>query len=679
MSSVPDTNTNTAPIEAVTDAFARWKKTVEAELKGAPFDKKLVTRTFEGVALQPLYTRADLVGLRDVATQPGQAPFLRGKSATGYKARAWEIAQEIAASTPKDFNAAVKADLMRGQDSVVLSESLPVSSLADLRTALDGVALDAIPAHLEAGADALPVAALYVALAEERKVPLAKLTGSVAADPLSQWVKTGHLPHSLADLYTNLAEWTRWASQNAPALHTIGVNARVWGDAGANAVQELAFALAEAAEYLRALQERNVSADVAGARVRVQFAVGPQFFTEIAKFRAWRSLWTRVLVAFGAAPATAAKSAVHAATGRWNKTLLDPHVNMLRVTTEALSAVLGGCDSLHIAPFDEVTGSTDDFSRRIARNVHTVLAEEFSFTQTADPAGGSWYVEKLTDELAHKAWELFQSIEAKGGYAAAVREGFLQKLATDAANEKTDAIGKRRLGLIGTNLFPNLKEKPLAPKAAKPAKKAKAAKAKAAKVTAGANWSETFASAVKAAAAGTAAAQLTVATSAPEAEATPVAAFRASAGFETLRAASDAYAAANGGKRPRVFLAKMGPVLQHKARADFSAGFFAPGGFEIVAKQAFDTPEAAAKAAAESGAAIAVLCSTDDTYPTLVPAFAAAAKAAKPDLKLVLAGLPAEKETVAAFRAAGIDEFIHIRASVYDLLANFLKLIGALK
>ncbi len=694
--------------DALTTSFSLWKKTVEAELKGVPFEKKLVTRTFEGIALQPLYTRADTNALADLKTAPGEAPFMRGTNALGYKKSAWQVAQVIAACTPAAFNNALLADLMAGQDSVVLvpdratldgfdpdeaptaavgAGGVNIADLEDLDRALKGVDLTAVPVHLRASADPLPLAALYLELARARKIALKTLTGSLTADPLAEWVEAGSLPMPVDAALDVVAGWTKWAAENAPALRTVRVNAALWGDAGGSAVQELAFALSHAAEYIRALTARGLTPEQLAARMRFEFAIGPQFFTEVAKFRAFRALWTRVLVAFGVKPQVAAKCFVHAATTQWDKTLLDPHVNMLRATTEALSAVLGSVDSLHIAPFDEVKGATDDFSRRIARNVHTLLAEEFSFTQTADPAGGSWYVEKLTDELARKAWSLFQDIEGRGGFIAAVRAGYLQELTEKSAAEKSDAIAKRRLGLVGTNLFPNLKEKPLTPVIRDGAtlQAARAREVRARRHPAfppGDNgWSTRFTAALAAAAHGATISQLTRigrAVNQAEAAIKPVVAHRASEVIEDLRRASDAFAAKTGA-RPKVFLAKIGPALQHKARADFSAGFFAVAGFEAVGKQSFDTAEAAAKAAAESGAPIAVLCSTDDTYPALVPAFTAAAKAAKPELKLVLAGLPADTATVDAFRAAGIDEFIHLRANVPAMLANFLRQIGALK
>lgn len=699
---------NAANHDALAEAFSLWKKTVEAELKGVPFEKKLVTRTFEGIALQPLYTRADRAGLPGLETAPGEVPFIRGTRSQGYKNSAWEFAQEIAAATPVAFNAAILADLNAGQNAVVLTpdaaaragldpDEAPLEAIGangvsladerDLATALAAVDLTAVPVHLRAGADALPLAALFFQLIRARKQAWSALSGSLTADPLGTWAETGTLPVSLDQLYDSLAGWTNWAAANAPQLRSIGVNVALYGDAGATATQELAFALASAADYLRALAARGVDASTALTRLRFRFAIGPQFFTEVAKFRAFRPLLARVASGFGVPPALVAEPAVHAATTQWDKTLLDPHVNMLRVTTEALSAVLGGVDSLHVAPFDEVRGETNEFSRRIARNVHTLLAEEFSFTQTADPAGGSWYVEKLTDELARKAWSLFQDIEGRGGFAASLKSGYVQELVAKSAAEKNDAIARRRLGLVGTNLFPNLKEKPLARTGADAADVANrrsreiVARRHATIPIAAGNWPARFAAALSAAADGATIGQLTRLDrgngAKPETGVKAIVPHRAAEGFEQLRRASDAYAARTGA-RPKVFLAKMGPALQHKARADFSAGFFATAGFEAIAKQSFETPEAAAAAVVSSGAPIAVLCSTDDTYPTLVPVFAKAVKDAKPAVAVVLAGLPAEPAAVDAFKQAGVDEFIHIRANVQATLAKFLKQIGAL-
>ena len=705
---VPSTPSSPPVADNLAASLASWRQTVEAGLRGGSFEKKLVTRTFEGIALRPVYTRADLAGVPHLAARPGAAPYGRGVRDFGYKEDSWEFCQEIVARDAEGFNSALRAGLMGGQCSLAIvpdvatrtgcdPDEAPVGSVGtdgvsladghDFAAALDAVDLTAVPVHLRAGADALPLAALYLALASQRGVEIKSLSGSLTADPLGEWLETGRLPASLASLYDSLAGWTKWAKSHAPRLRTIGVNATSWSEAGGSATQELAFGLAAGVEYLRELQNRGIDPAVAAARLRFSFAIGPQFFPEIAKFRAIRLLWSRAVSAFGAKVEASARSAVHARTGRWNKTLYDPQVNLLRVTTEALSAVLGGCDSLHIGPYDEVAGVTDDFSRRIARNVHPLLAEEFHFAATADPAGGSWFVEKLTDELARKAWTLFQEIEQAGGLAAALRRGTPQQMVAATAEAKDGAIAQRRAGLVGTNLFPNLKAEPLVVKAIDPsfpsgrAAAIKARRGPAPKKSRAASWSGRFEAALTAAANGATVGQLARvgrdSAASLEQAISPLTRRRAAAGFEDLRRAADALARRTGA-RPQVFLAKIGPVKQHKPRADFSAGFFAVGGFEALSGEAFATAESAAKAAVVSGASVAVLCSTDETYPALVPVFAREVKAARPSLIVVLAGMPADPEVLAQYRAAGVDEFIHVRASARDVLAGLLKQIGAL-
>ncbi|MDR2676059.1 MAG: acyl-CoA mutase large subunit family protein [Opitutaceae bacterium] len=718
MSTTDTQSTQTTSLDAARAAYANWRKVVEAELKGVPFEKKLVTRTAEGIALQPVYTRADAAGLPGLDSAPGEAPFLRGTSRGGYHEAPWDFAQELALGDAAGFNAALLSDLQRGQNSVVLSldragragldpdaaaagadvgaDGLSIADLDDLSAALDKVELTAVPVHIRAGATALPLAGLFAALAKKRGIDLAKINGSLTADPLGELAARGTLPAGIDALYDDLAAWTAWAAKNAPGLATVGVDAAVWLDGGGHAVQDLAFALAAGVEYVRALVRRGLAPAQIAPRLRFTFAVGPQFFMEIAKFRAFRLLWARAATAFGLEPGrTAAK--VHARTARWNKTVLDINVNMLRTTTEALSAVLGGVNSLHIAPYDEVMGAPDEFSRRISRNIHTLLAEEFHFTAPNDPAGGSFYIEKLTDELARKAWALFQEVEKQGGFLAALKAGFPQGQVAEAAKGKFDGLDKRRIGLVGTNLFPNLKEKtpPARPSAAPgfAAARAKAVKARrSATMTLRLKFAnfilekihhaeKEFDAAVHAAAQGATIGQLFAAIHSggrPDAAVAPVAPRRASEGYEALRAASAAYAAKHGA-RPKVFVAKMGPVLQHKARTDFTAGFFATGGFELIAKESFETAEAAAQAAVASGAPIAVLASTDDTYPVLAPAFAKAVKAAKPAVKVILAGAPADDTLKAAYKEAGFDDFIHIRANVRGMLENFLKQIGAIE
>jgi methylmalonyl-CoA mutase len=463
--------------------------------------------------------------------------------------------------------------------------------------------------------------------------PAAVLHGAVLGDPFAEWLRHGQLPVTLESAFDGIAALTAGVQREGLRLRTIGVDAGQWAEAGAHAVQELAFGLATGVEYLRAMDARGVGIDTAGPRVLFTCALGSNLFMEIAKLRAARLLWSRAVAAAGGG-AEAQRLVIHGRTSRWNKTVLDPHVNLLRTTCEAFAGVMGGCAGLQVGAFDECLRTPDEFSRRLARNLQIILAEECQLGRVVDPAGGSWYVETVTQQLAAKAWAQFQEIERRGGMAAAIREGYPQGLVEKTAAERVGAVEARRDGVIGTNLHPNLREKlPVVPATNRPAPVAAPGGVK------------------------------------------PLVPRRRAEPFEALRQRAEACLARTGA-RPKVLLAGLGPRKQHAARADFSSAFFAAGGFEPVTGKGLDTPEAAARAALESGAPIVVICSTDDTYPVLVPPLAGALKAAAKPPLVVLAGLPATPELQQQFKSAGVDEFIHLRANCAKLLATFQDQLG---
>lgn len=652
---------------------ARWRELVTAELGGMPFEKNLITRTVEGIDLQPVYTRDDVAGIWAHSALPGEPPFLRGRS-PAQGDRPWMIAQEIAAATPTELNLALRTSSRAGQGAVVLrpsrcdwrAPSLP--NLAAMSTALAEVNLQAVPIQCSAGADPTPFAALLLAHAADRGFPSHRLSGSLTGDPFAEWIVTGTLPLTLEAHYDSLAGWTRYAAAEAPQLRTIEVDVTPWGDAGATAVQEIAFTLATGAEYFRALRQREIPAAVLSPRFHLRCAIGPQFFMEVAKFRALRALWAQLVSAFGTSPAA---PWIHAVTGRWNKSQLDMPVNLLRSTTEGLSAVLGGIDSLHLAPSDAPVGGTDASAQRLALNLHFLLAEEFHFGRPADPAGGSWYVEKLTDDLARAAWAAFQEIERGGGLAAGLRQGRPQELVAEVAAERKRAVTTRRIGLVGTNLFPNPRERipaPPSPTTPPPAAEAPAP------ADVSASWPEHFAAVLASVRAGRLGPRFpghaeTASSTSNRIAAVP--ACRAAAPFEELRRVAEEIRSRIA--RPlQVFLARIGHPAQYQARAGFSSAFFAAAGFEAIARETFDDANSAARAALASGAPIVVLCSTDETYPQLVPPFATAIKAASRPPLVVMAGQPVGPELAAAYRTAGVDDFIHLRS---DLPATVIRLL----
>lgn len=585
--------------------YADWRAAVELELKGVPIEKKLVTRTPEGIDVLPLYRR------EDAAAPLGEQPCVRGtRQPAGQKVR-WEAWTK---ATEYDFS---------------------------------------------------PLPSLAMVLAEMKHDPAAM----APADPLGWLASHGSLPLPLVSCFDDMAQGVREAESAGLPVRTVGIGAQIWHEAGANAVQELAFALATGAEYWRQLLDRGISPSQIAARTQVEFAVGVDLFMEAAKLRAARVLWSKLANAFGAG-AEALKVFLAARTATWDKTVYDPHVNLLRITTQALSAVLGGADAIDIRPFDEIAGEPTELGQRMSRNLHDILAEEFCFEHQVDPAGGSWYVENLTDQLARRAWALFQDIEKQGGMAKAVLAGYPQQIVAKAAADKQAMVDTRRRPILGTTMQPNLKEEPRPePKAPAPGGHKGKSVPKAIK---------SFSALVAAAAKRTTLPTLRIAWAQKRDSGPTIAAlkpFRGAEGFEDVRRAADEFMTRTG-KRAKVFLGKIGPAKQHKARADFSSGFFAVGGFEIDGRKSFATAEEAADAALASGAAVAVLCSTDETYPELAPAFVRRIKSARPSMSVILAGHPGERE--AEFRAAGFDDFIHIRSNVRTTLAQLQRLAGVL-
>jgi methylmalonyl-CoA mutase len=695
-------------------SYDDWRKLVETELKGAPFDKRMLTATYEGITLRPLYVSQDIAKLPHVNSFPGFAPFARGATASGYVAEPWDVSQELTAAGASDFNNAARNSLSRGSSALnmVLDQAtrdghdpdwakpeevgqggLSVAMLEDLDKALEGVDLEKHRLFARVGASGLPFAALLAALANKRKKPLKALQGCIEMDPLGVLAHQGKLPQSLAGAYREMAALTQWAAERAPQLQTVCVHSRSWHEAGGNAIQELAFTLATAVEYLRQMHQLGLDVNVVATRMRFAVTVGVNFFMEIAKLRALRMLWSRAVAALGGNE-TAQKLSLHVRTSQWNKTAWDPYNNLLRTTVEAFAGVLGGCESMQVGAFDEVVRMPDDFSQRVARNTQLVLQKECNLDQIIDPAGGSYYIEVLTAELAEGAWKLFQDVEKLGGMEAALRAGVPQKTVAETASARFKAVARRRDAIVGVNQYANTKEKPLDLRpvdthafyhrrtqqvashrtAMEDADNADVL-AKLARVVE-VSSPELLDASIAAVSAGATLGEITRAiriSDSPSTAITPVCIGRASQQIEKLRSDMEKFIAAKQ-ERPQVFLCNLGSLRDHKARADFSRGFFSVGGYDVVSPAGFKTPELAAEAFIKSPAQVAVICSTDENYPTLVPPLAAAIRAAKPGAIIVLAGFP--QDQIEAHKKAGVDEFIHIRADALEVLTRTHHKLG---
>ena len=683
-----------------------WKAACEALLKGAPFEKKMFTKTYEGITFDPMYTRKHTEDILPKGVMPGMGDYLRGVDAAGYIGKPWGIAQACDETLPAENNELLRHEHDKGatiyhivldtasrtgvdarQAEAVGDTGTSVTTVEDMHVLLTGLDLAKFPLYVYAGANAVPLLALVAAARRASGEDMAEVHGIVGADPIGALAADGKLPASLDAHYDSLAAAARWATVNAPHLRTVFVRSDVYSNGGANDVQEVASVLATATAYLRALCERGLTIDEAASQIAFAFSMGANFFLQIAKLRAVRPLWAQIVGAFGGS-AEAQKMRIHARPALFFKTIYDPYVNMLRNTTEIFSGVVGGIDSFESAPFDEPIRKGDEFSRRIARNVQIMLQEEFGLLQPIDPAGGSWAVETLTRQMKEKIWAEFQRIEKEDGIIAALRAGSLQESVAAVLAARFKNADLRRDRIVGNNMYPNMTETLLETRAEDTAalKAQRTADIDAYlsdidvkhrdEALASLRQAHSVDNAVEAALAGATIAELmTAVTEGNGAETvTAIAPHRWSERFEALRQRTEEYKAEKN-DNVKIFLANMGPIPQHKARADFTTGFLQVGAFEVLGNDGFKTVEEAADAARASGADAVVICSTDATYPEIVPALAPKLHEVLPKARVFLAGA-APKDLLETYKEAGIDEYISVRANCYEILESLQKQKG---
>ncbi|AME03922.1 methylmalonyl-CoA mutase family protein [Selenomonas sp. oral taxon 136] len=683
-----------------------WKAACEALLKGAPFEKKMFTKTYEGITFDPMYTRKHTEDILPKGVMPGMGDYLRGVDAAGYIGKPWGIAQACDETLPAENNELLRHENDKGatiyhivldtasragvdarQAEKVGDTGTSVTTVEDMHVLLTGLDLAKFPLYVYAGANAVPLLAFVAAARRAAGEDMKNVRGIVGADPIGALVTDGKLPASLDSYYDSLASAARWATVNAPHLRTVFVRSDVYSRGGANDVQEVAAVLAAATAYLRALCERGLTIDAAASQIAFAFSMGANFFLQIAKLRAVRPLWAQIVKAFGG-NAEAQKMRIHARPALFFKTVYDPYVNMLRNTTEIFSGVVGGIDSFESAPFDEPIRKGDEFSRRIARNVQIMLQEEFGLLQPIDPAGGSWAVETLTRQMKEKIWAAFQGIEKEGGIAAALRAGTVQEGIAKVLADRFKNADLRRDRIVGNNMYPNMTETLLETRAedtaALKAQRTKDIEAYLSDIDtkhrdealAAFKADGSVQNAVEAALAGATIAELMAALTAGKGAETvaAIAPHRWSERFEALRRRTEDYKAAKD-DNVKIFLANMGPIPQHKARADFTTGFLQVGAFEVLGNDGFKTVDEAAEAARASGADAVVICSTDATYPEIVPALAPKLHKVLPQARVFLAGA-APKDLLETYKEAGIDEYISVRANCYEILEGLQKQKG---
>ena len=597
-----------------------WLDKIEVDLKGADFQKKLVWRTNEGFNVQPFYRREDLANLKTPDALPGEFPFVRGNKKDSNE---WYVRQNIKVDDPVEANKKALDILNKGIDSIgfrfggdMVSPSFIETLLKDIRLDIVEVSYRTCPRH------AVELAEILVKYFEKQGYDKEKIVGGVGFDPIDKMLQKGKDTTPMLAQLPKLVETLK----DYPNLRCVMVHSDTLNNAGAYIVQELGYALAWGNEYLQELVDAGVDVDTAAKSIKFYMGISENYFMEIAKFRAARLLWAQIVKQYEPKCDCACKMIINASTSTYNQTLFDSYVNLLRSQTEAMSAALGGVHSMVVTPFDAPYEKATDFSERIARNQQLLIKEESHFNRIVDPSAGSYYIEHLTDALAQEAWKIFLKIEDEGGFLEAVKKGIVQDDINATNVKRHGDAAKRKEFLLGTNQFPNFTEK---------------SEGKRAQGTAccchGDGCEPTF----------------------KKLETT-----RLAADFEDLRIHTEET------KVPTAFMLTIGNLAMRQARAQFSCNFLACAGYKVIDNLGFKTVEEGVDAALKANADIVVICSSDDEYAEYaIPAF----KYLNGRAMFVVAGAPACMDDL---KAAGIENFIHVRCNVLDTLKEYNQKLG---
>ena len=598
-----------------------WMAKITADLKGVPFEKKLVWKTGEGFNVNPFYRAEDIEGLKTTESLPGEFPYVRGTK----KDNDWKVRQNIEVCCFKGANEKALDLLTKGVTSLGFIIKGDEVNEENIATLLEGICPASVELNFNTcNCKAEKLIGILADYVKGKGVDAEKWYGSVNYDAFKKPLVKGK----------ENSEWVEGAAavlkagQALPNYRVLAVNAFLFNNAGAYISQELGYALAWGNELMAKLTEAGFTADEVAKKIKFNLGISSNYFMEIAKFRAARWLWAEIVAAYKPACECACKMVAHAQTSEWNMTVYDAHVNLLRSQTEAMSAALAGVDSITVRPFDKIYQTPDDFSERIARNQQLLLKEECHLDKVVDPSAGSYYVEVLTNSLADVAWKLFLEVEEKGGFSVAVNAGEIQNAVNASNVARKKAVATRREILLGSNQYPNFTEVA-----------ADKIQEKGSCCCGGGHCGEATIPALDFS--------------------------RGASEFEALRMTTE-----KSGKTPKVFMLTIGNLAMRLARSQFSANFFGCAGYKIIDNLGFDTVEAGVEAAVKAGAEIVVLCSSDDEYAEFAPA---AYKALAGRAEFVVAGAPACADDL---KAQGIDQFVNVKSNVLETLKAFNAKLG---
>ncbi|MBP7497549.1 MAG: methylmalonyl-CoA mutase small subunit [Bacteroidales bacterium] len=611
----------------------QWEEVIKADLKGADYAKKLISKTIEGIDIKPYYTTENLKTIKHIGGQPDIYPFVRGyKSETNN----WLICEDINETDINKANKLALEGISKGADAIRFNAGL-VNNTEELTTLLTGIDLNSIPVHFTKSKSYTKLLDFFLEYIEKNSFNKAKVRGSFDFDALSYLLLNGDFYDSEEKIFTDALSLIKRGGQSIPEFKFININGQYFHNGGASIIEELSFSLASASEYIVKLMERDLDFDLIVSKLYFTFATGQNYFAELAKLRAFRLVWTAFAEYYKPKKDSSYRINIHSCTSQFTMTCYDPYNNILRSTIEAMSAVFGGCDMLTVYPFDSVYKKPDEFSIRIARNIQIILKNETHSDKVADPAAGAYFIESLTDSIASLTIDLFKQTEAMGGYIKAIKENFIQDRIEATLQKRKESVAKRRTTILGTNLYPNTGEKIISG-------------IEHSVMDIGYDENKTAQAKFKA-----------------------LKQCRLADDYEKLRLATEKHSKA-GNKPPVVFLFTVGNVTMRRARAGFSINFFGCSGYNIIDNNGFDNIDNGVKAALEANPDLVVICSSDDEYALLAPEINRKIKAVKSKIKIIVAGNLVEiKEQLLK---EGIDDFISIQSNTLETLQKYNKLLG---
>jgi len=614
--------------EFETVSTQEWENLIIKDLEGQDYEKKLVWQQHDGIKVKPYYRKEDLDNLNYLISEPGNYPFIRSNR----KVNSWKSKLDVQVDSISAANQFALALIKNGADAICFNMSR-LATVAVLNQLLSGINPENTSIYFAKSDCFRDQINFYIEFLEENNYNLKNISGALDVDPYANLMVNGVFPDSYEKVKLRLKSIQEIVIKSLPLYKSLNIRAHIYHNSGATAAQEIAFSLAQANEYLVLFKELNFDTDEILKKIQFTYAVGSDYFIEIAKLRAARLLWTVITSEYHPQNIDNSKMIINAVTSTWNKSLYDPYTNMLRLTTESMSAIIGGTEVLTVQPFDFLYKKQNEFSAINGLHIQNLLKEESKLDKVTDPGAGSYYIEKLTDLIAEKAWDLFRKVESAGGFLEAAKKNLIQSEIKSVADQKNKEVLIRKDKILGLNIFPDIHEKIV----------------------------EDI--------------ELDIHDNPilEDSMVKPLNINRKAKVFEQIRLNTENFAK-QGGKLPKVFIFPIGNPAMSSARSMFVRNFFGCSGFEIIENNRFNDADEGVEVVGTNNPDMVVLCCADSELKEYVAKIYCKLKNARLKPKLMVAGYP--PDLIKNLQEQGVTEFIHIKSDIVETIKKYQKHFG---